>query len=275
MRRVAPVVQQDAEDLHRHRHRQVLVDPATARLGSLPRRSPAGRRPGSGRTRPAATMPHRWLRSRKNTLAADSNRLSPTTKPTAARRPGGPPGSAAAPACPKNSITTDSTPSSMSSVASEAATLASTRCSRGNATFLTSPPLPSTVAHRRADADRHVVPRQDGAEDEQAVRLEPARVADRRGRLQQRDEDERVDQHRRQRVEHRPRPAQRAALVARAQLAQREVPEQLTGAGRAQRASTSRIALRVAADPRDATRRRARRSPPRGRCSAARRTASP
>ena len=46
---------------------------------------------------------------------------------------------------PKKMSTTDSTPSSMRSVTADAVTVAKTRCSRGNETFFTSPPLPRTV----------------------------------------------------------------------------------------------------------------------------------
>src|SRR5262249_15230088 len=57
--------------------------------------------------------------------------------------------------------------------------------------------------------------------------VEAARVTDRRLNLEEEAEDHREDEHAGQRIQQRPRPTEHGALVATAELAEGEVPEQL------------------------------------------------
>ena len=78
--------------------------------------------------------------------------------------------------------------------------------------------------------EREEVPRQQTAEEVQREIVEAGRHADRSGGVEQRAEDEAVDDDLRQRIEHRPRPPEEGAAVFGAEFTKREVPQQLARA---------------------------------------------
>ena len=102
-----------------------------------------------------------------------------------------------------------------------ASTLTIGRTSAGNSTFLIRLPPAISDAGRLEQRRREPGPRQDAAEHEQRVRLQPFGAV-----RQDRREDERVDRQQQQRVDERPEEAEHRAAVARLQLARDQALDQ-------------------------------------------------
>ena len=131
-------------------------------------------------------------------------------------------------ALPYSSRTTTSSAISMRCVINCDPMLANTRCSRGKYTFVTRPAPLMIDPIEVADPRREEVPGQQAAHQPQSEHIQSTGITRRGGDLQDVRKHEGEDQHRGQRIQHRPAEAENRSLVSSAQLPQRQVPQQFT-----------------------------------------------